>query len=78
MPTYIFLNKNNNLLEEHSLKMSEYDNFKLNNPHLERYFNNEVPGVMDPVRAGIKKPASGFKELLKNIKSKHRGSTIKV
>jgi len=77
MPTYVFLNKNTNQIEEVTLKMSEYDQFKQDNPHLERYFD-EIPGVMDPVRAGVKRPASGFKELLSNIKSKHRGSTIKV
>lgn len=77
MPTYTFLNTETNKIEEHTCRMSEYDEFKINNPHLERYLG-EAPSVMDPVRAGIKKPSAGFKELLKNIKSKHRGSTIRT
>ena len=78
MPTYTFLNTQTKQIEEHTCKMSEYDEFKKNNSHLERHFDEQAPGVMDPVRAGIKKPAAGFKDLLKNIKSKHRGSTIRT
>lgn len=40
MPTYEFINKKTKKIEEHTMSMSAYDAFKLNNPHLERYIGN--------------------------------------
>jgi len=40
MPTYEFINKKTKKLEEHFMPMSVYDEFKENNPHLERYIDN--------------------------------------
>ena len=48
---YTFLNKNTNEVEEHTMKLAEYDQFKLDNPHLERYFAPEnVVGLGDGMR----------------------------
>ena len=30
---YTFLNKNTSEIEEHTMRLAEYDEFKLNNPH---------------------------------------------
>jgi hypothetical protein len=77
MPTYDFLNKNTGEYEEHLVKISEYDQFKLDNPHLERAILS-APGCVDPITAGIRKPAAGFRELLRNMKTKVGSSnTIK-
>ena len=75
MPTYEFKNKETGEVVEHVMKISELDEFKANNPHLERYITGS-PGLSDPARLGITKPASGFRDLLKNIKKKHRGSRV--
>lgn len=40
MPTYEFLNKNTGKIEEHVMSVSIYDQFKSENPHLERYFES--------------------------------------
>ena len=40
MPTYEFLNKKTKKIEEHVMSMSAYDEFKKNNPHLERYIES--------------------------------------
>ena len=40
MPTYEFINKKTKKLEEHIMSMSAYDEFKKNNPHLERYIGD--------------------------------------
>lgn len=40
MPTYEFLNKKTKKLEEHIMSVSAYDEFKENNPHLERYIGD--------------------------------------
>lgn len=75
MPTYTFLNTITKEVEEHTLKISNYDKFKSENPHLERHIE-EAPGCSDPVRLGLKKSSSGFRDLLKHMKSKHIRSTI--
>jgi len=75
MPTYEFLNKNTGEVEEHVLKISEYDDFKVNNPHLERAFITPIR-CCDPVVAGRLKPAEGFRDLLKNMKKKNIRSNI--
>jgi len=71
MPTYTFLNHDTGVEEDHVLKMSELDQFKSDNPHLERVFSPSqlVSGVNQ-------KPSAGFREVLKNIKRANRGSNI--
>ena len=75
MPTYFFHNSNTNEVEEHVLRISKLDEFKLNNPHLEQRIYG-TPGLSDPARIGLLKPATGFRDLLKTKKQNHRGSTI--
>jgi hypothetical protein len=76
MPTYTFKDKTTNELVEHVMKMSEYDQFVQENPNLERTFEDS-PGLVSGVAIGTSmKPSSGFRELLKGIKKKHRRSTI--
>ena len=67
MPIYTFKNLNTQEIEEHTLRISEYDKFKEDNPHLERYIDGS-PGMSDPVRLGLVKPSDGFREVLRNIK----------
>lgn len=76
MPTYDFKNLNTDEIETHIMKMSELDEFKQNNPHLERYMST-APGISDPIRLGLRRPSSGFRELLGRIKNNNRGSNIK-
>jgi hypothetical protein len=66
MPVYAFKNKDTEEIEEHTLRISEYDKFKEDNPHLERYIDGS-PGMSDPVRLGLVKPSEGFREVLRNI-----------
>ena len=75
MPLYDFLNTKTGEYEEHTIRLSELDKFKEDNPHLEKVII-QAPGCCDPVTAGRMKPASGFRDLLKNMKKKHRRSTI--
>ena len=45
---YTFLNKNTNAIEEHTMRLAEYDKFKEDNPHLVRYFApQDVVGLGD-------------------------------
>lgn len=76
MPTYSFKNKNTGEREEHLVKISEYDQFKADNPHLERII--EAPRIGDSVLVGVTKTPDSFNSLLKNIKKRYRGSTIET
>jgi hypothetical protein len=39
MATYEFVNTKTKKIEEHTMPMSAYDDFKAKNPHLERYYS---------------------------------------
>lgn len=76
MPNYTFLNTNTQEIEEHSVTMRDYDNFKSKNPHLQRHF---VPGegtLGDPVRLGIRTADGGFKEVLSKIAENNYKSNL--
>lgn len=79
---YTFLNKNTGDIEEHTMRLAEYDEFKLNNPHLERYFTTDgIPGLGDGMRMdtpGTGKPDSTFeKYVINRMKETIPGNTIK-
>ena len=77
MPTYVFKNTETGEIFEKNLKMSEFDNYKVQNPTHQRYYDSDnVPAMADPVRVGVRKPDSGFKEVLQKIHEKTPGSTL--
>jgi hypothetical protein len=44
---YDFYNKQTEQIEEHTMRLSEYDDFVTNNPHLERYHSpTGLPGLV--------------------------------
>ena len=56
MPSYEFLNKNTGELEEHLMSYTKLDEFKEQNPHLERYFAPEnLPVLGDSMRMSLPK-----------------------
>ena len=80
---YTFLNKNTSEIEEHTMRLAEYDQFKLNNPHLERYFTADgIPGLGDGMRMdtpGTGKADSTFeKYVINRMKETIPGNTIKT
>ena len=82
MPTYVFLNSDTNEIEEHIMRIAEYDTFKENNPHLERYFSPEgLASLGDGMRMntpGTGKPDSTFeKYVIGRMKETIPGNTIK-
>ncbi len=74
MPTYTFRNKETGIDQTLSMKISELDDYKKNNPHLEQVLSS-VP-LADPTRLGIRKPDNGFREVLQKAKRSHHRSTI--
>lgn len=74
MPFYQFKNKETGEVIEQFMKISELDQFRESNPHLEKI--PQAPGVSDPVRLGLKKPSDGFRDVLGKIKKNNPGSKI--
>lgn len=74
MPTYTFVNKETGEEFTEIMSIAEMEDFLINNKNFQQVL---FPvGIADPTRLGIRKPDSGFRDVLKNIKSKHRRSTV--
>lgn len=72
MPTYTFKNKDTGEFVEHVMKISELDDFKKANPHLERALV-DAPNFGDPVRLGLRKNDDGWRETLARVSEKTPG-----
>jgi hypothetical protein len=80
---YPFFNKNTGQVEEHIMRLSEYDKFKEDNPHLERHFSaDNVVGLGDGMRMsvpGIGQPDARFeREIIGRIKERVPHNTVKA
>ena len=81
MPTYDFLNKNTNEVEEHRMSYTILDEFIINNPHLERYHSAEnLPIMSDGTRMsvpGIGQPHAAFEHgVIERMKATIPGNTM--
>jgi hypothetical protein len=57
------------------MRISELDEFKLQNPHLTQLIVG-APSIGDPVRLGRVKPDAGFRDVLKNVQHHHKKDNI--
>jgi hypothetical protein len=81
MPSYDFLNKSTNEIEEHRMSYTVLDEFITNNPHLERYHSAEnLPIMSDGVRMsvpGIGQPHAAFEHgVIERMKATIPGNTM--
>jgi hypothetical protein len=60
---------------EINIKYSELEEYLKSNPHIEQIFT-KFPATGDPVRLGLRKPDEGFRDVLRNIKHRSKGSNI--
>jgi len=67
MANYTFYDKKTKKESIISMPMAELDSFKDSHPHLEQQITS--PYIADPTRLGLRKPDSGFRDVLKRIKS---------
>jgi hypothetical protein len=74
MANYTFLNKDTNEESILSMPISELDSYKEANPNMQQLLVSMT--LADPTRLGIRKPDSGFRDVLKKVKRAHRGSTV--
>lgn len=76
MPTYNFRNKETGEEFEKFMSISAREQYLLENPNIETMISG-APMVCDPVRVGVRKKDSGFKEVLQKIHSRAPGSQLK-
>ena len=77
MPIYEFVNTKTKKIEEHSMSISAYDQFKAENPHLERYYSDapmfSYSGTGD---MGGKKTDNTWKEVMSKIAEQNPRSPL--
>ena len=80
MPQYEFKNKETGEVAEVLLRLSEYDEWKENNPQWERYHSSEsVPKVVSGVKSPMTMAGKDWERHLTNIKKNSgKGNTIDV
>jgi hypothetical protein len=76
MPTYTFRNVDTGEETEKLLTLSERETFLEQNPNMKQCLS--VVSFGDSVRLGITRTDNSFNDVLKNIKSHHRGSNIET
>ena len=74
MPTYSFINNETGEEFTDFMSISALDDYLKTNPHITQALS--APAIADPTRIGLRKPDSGFRDVLKKVKSAHRGSTV--
>ena len=83
MPAYEFKNIETGEIETHIMSCTLYDQFKVDNPHLERYISaGSLPGFGDGMRMsvpGMGQPDARFeREIIGRIKEKVPHNTVKA
>jgi len=75
MPTYNWRHKKTGKTSEiFFLTIKEAEEYEKDHPELEWMCG--APGIVDSFRVGLKKPDDTFRDRLRDIKSRHRHSTI--
>lgn len=75
MPTYTFLNKETGEEFDELIKLADYDQFLIDNPHLSRVIT--APNISgDSVGLGFRRNDDGFNDLMHRIGKANRGSHV--
>jgi hypothetical protein len=74
MPTYTFFNKDTGEVFDDLMKWTERQEFLEANPHIEPIVG--APAIGDSVRLGVRRPDSGFNEVLSKIHSANYKSNL--
>ena len=76
MPTYSFRNKETGEQFDKFMSISARETYLQENPQLETMITG-APMICDPVRVGVTKRDTGFKEVLQKIHERSPGSDLK-
>lgn len=76
MPLYDFID--GDTIFEKRMSIKEKEQFLIDNPNIKSYFGNGYSNIplIDPVVLGIRRPDTGFREVLQKIHSKTPGSQL--
>jgi len=77
MPNYSFRNNDTGEEFNDTMKISELEIFLKENPNIQQIFKR-FPGVVDPVRIGVRKTDRSFNDVLHKAKDAHKHSTIDI
>lgn len=75
MPTYSFKNTETNEEFDKFMSISSREEYLKENPHIQPVIT--AVALVDPVRIGVRKKDSGFKEVLQKIHERAPGSDLK-
>lgn len=79
MPLYEFKNNETGELEDHRVLWENYDQFLIDNPHLERVYMGNAPGFIGSSVDVHTKAGGGWKDLMSRVKDgAGKESTIKT
>ena len=73
MPTYSFINQATGEVEDHFMRISELDDFKKTNPHLDQLVS--APAIVGGVSIRNKE-SDGMREVFSRIAEKNPGSNL--
>lgn len=76
MPTYNFRNTDTGEEFEKFMGISARETYLKENPHIQPMISG-APMICDPVRVGVRRKDSGFKEVLQKIHERAPGSELK-
>lgn len=78
MPTYTFKNTETGEEFDEMMKISEYDQYLIDNPQIVRTFGpNSFPAISgDSVGLGFRKTDGGFNDLMNRIGNANKGSHV--
>ena len=72
MPRYDFINKKTGEITELTMSITALDEYKEDNPDMERYFGNQIPRTV----YGQPKQSDGFKEVMSKVQKAHPTATL--
>ena len=79
MPIYQYKNEETGEVSDKFMSISDMEQFEIDNPHMKKIIH--APAFAAPERMsipGVKKTDDTFNSLLKDMKNKNAGSTIKT
>lgn len=76
MPIYSMENTETKEIFEITLSIKEREEYLSSNPHIKQIFTKPPLYAGDSIRLNGPKATGGFKEVLQNVKSHHKHSTI--
>jgi len=76
MPIYQYKNEETGEVTDKFMSISDMEQFEIDNPHMKKIIQPVAFG--DAMRLGVKKTDDSFNDILKTIKKRSPGSTVKT